>query len=99
MELMREGKELLEKIFEILTASIMEITVFSHKKSCIRVKIYQHGRGTAIRVFILKTEEAGVSETSINAYQTTRLHIPEDILHVAKVIHTNSFVFWTVHFQ
>jgi hypothetical protein len=49
MEVMREGKELLEKIFEILTAAIMEITVFCHKKSWIRVKMYQHGKGTAIR--------------------------------------------------
>lgn len=90
MELTREGKELLEKIFEILTAAIMEITVFCHKKSCIMVKINQHGRGTIIHVFTLKTEEIGAAEigaaeTSVNAYQNTRRDIPEDILHVAKV--------------
>jgi hypothetical protein len=85
MELTREGKELLEKIFEILTAAIMEITVFCHKKSCIMVKINQHGRGTIIHVFTLKTEEKGAAETSVNAYQNTRRDIPEDILHVAKV--------------
>jgi hypothetical protein len=78
----------LEKIFEILTAAVMEITVFWHKKSCIGVKIYQHGRGNATCVFTLKAEEVGASETSVNAYQTTRHHIPEDILHVAAFNHT-----------
>jgi len=86
---MREGKELLEKIFEILTATIMKITVFWHNKSCIRVKIYQHGRGTAICVFNLKAEEVGASEATVNAYQSTRHHIPEDVMHVAAAIHTH----------
>jgi hypothetical protein len=75
MEPMREGKELLEKIFEILAGAIIEITVFWHKKPCIRLKTYQHGRGTAIRVFTLKAEEVGASETSVNAHQTTWRHI------------------------
>ena len=67
MKLMREGKELLEKIFEILTAVIMETTAFWFEKSCIRVKIfYQYGRGTATCVFNLKAEEVGASETSVN---------------------------------
>jgi hypothetical protein len=65
MELMREGKELLENIFEIPTAAIMEITDFWRKRSCITVKIYRHGRGTAATcTFTLKKEEVGASETS-----------------------------------
>jgi len=43
-----------------------------------------------LSVFLpLKTEEVGASERSINAYQTTRRYITEDIMHVAKVIHTD----------
>jgi hypothetical protein len=44
MELMMEGKEVMEKmIFEVLTEVTMEITVFLDTTSCSRVEIYQHG--------------------------------------------------------
>jgi hypothetical protein len=75
MELMRKGTELLEKIFEIFTGAVIEITVFWHKKACIGVNIYQHGRESAIRVFTLKAEKVDASETSVNARQITRRHI------------------------
>jgi hypothetical protein len=68
MELMKEGKELLEKmIFEIFTAAIMETTVFWHAKSCMRVKFYQHGTATATCILTLKAKAVGASETSVNA--------------------------------
>jgi hypothetical protein len=71
---------------------------FSRKKSCIGAKSYQHGRGTAIRVFTLKTEEVDACETSANAYQNTRRHIPEITLHVAAFIHTKvKLMFLTSH--